>query len=83
MFSIVLKRRYLERRYETFLKLKLTILKLKNSFVIRREVFLPGMVGKYYGEKKLKRQNHLRIKNKTLGLTRRLWLLKLIFGQFT
>ena len=45
-FTFVIKRRYVERRYETY-----KILKLQNSFVTRREV-LPGMVGKYYGEKK-------------------------------
>ena len=38
LFSFVIKRRYVECRYET-------------SFVIRQKV-LPGMVGKYHGEKK-------------------------------
>ena len=46
MFTFVIKLRYAERRYESY-----KILKLQNSFAIRREV-LPGMVGKYYGEKK-------------------------------
>ena len=45
LFTFVIKRRYVERRYETF-----KILKLQNSFVTRSEVF-PGMLGKY-GEKK-------------------------------
>ena len=35
LFSFVLKRRYVQRRYETY-----KVLKSQNSFVIRREVFL-------------------------------------------
>ena len=52
LFSFVIKRRYEERRYESY-----KILKLQNSFVIRviRGEVLRGIVGKYYGEKKLKR----------------------------
>ena len=45
-FTFVIKRRYVECIYETY-----NILKLQNSFVTRRDV-LPGMVGKYYDEKK-------------------------------
>ena len=50
LFTFVIKPRYVEPRYETY-----KILKLQNSFVTRREV-LPGMVGKYYGEKKNKKK---------------------------
>ena len=45
-FTFVIKSRYVECIYETY-----NILKLQNSFVTRRDV-LPGMVGKYYDEKK-------------------------------
>ena len=45
-FTFFIKRRYVECIYETY-----NILKLQNSYVTRRDV-LPGMVGKYYDEKK-------------------------------
>ena len=56
LFSFVIKRRDIECRYETY-----KILKLQNFFVIRQEV-LPGIVGKYYGKKKLKKKKIFRDK---------------------